>query len=92
MGLLDWLKQPEVAFLLGMPVGYVVIDYGRKKLSAYIKETGQEIGKNIAVAMKTQTNGGYELSQEYQLLDKKLDSLLSKVSEIEKKVYQGGEK
>ena len=92
MGLLDWLKQPEVAFLLGMPVGYVVIDYGRKKIEAYVKETGQEIGKNIAVAMKTQANGGYELPPAYQLLDKKLDSLLSKVSEIEKKVYQEGSK
>lgn len=90
MGLSDWLKQPEVAFLLGMPVGYVVIDYGRKKLSAYVKETGQEIGKNIAIAMKTQANGGYELPPGYQVLDKKLETLLSKISEIEKKVYKGG--
>lgn len=89
MGVLDMLKQPEVAFLLGMPVGYVVIDWGKKRISTYIKETGQEIGKNIATAIHTQGNGGHELPAAYQSLDKKLDDVLSKVSEIEKEVYKG---
>lgn len=88
MGLLDLLKQPEVAFLLGMPVGYVVIDWGKKRISTYVKETGEEIGKNIATAIRTQPNGGYELPAAYQMLDRKLDSLLEKVSEIEKGVYK----
>jgi len=86
MGLTDWLKQPEVAFLLGMPVGYVVIDWGKKQVSAYLKKTGEDIGRNIATAIRTQGNGGYEMPA-YQMLDKKLDDILSKVSNLEKKVY-----
>ena len=89
MGLLDALKQPEVAFLLGMPVGYFVIDWGKKKIGAYIRQTGEEIGKDIAAAINTQTNGGHGLPTPYQMLDKKLDDLLTKVSDIEKEVYKG---
>ncbi|HKZ45706.1 MAG TPA: hypothetical protein VJ343_03300 [archaeon] len=85
MGLTDTLKRPEVAFLLGMPVGYVVIDYGKKKLGSCMKDVGQEIGKNIAVAMKAQAG-----IEPYQQLEKKLDNLLLELAEIKKKVYQGG--
>lgn len=85
MGLIDWLKQPEVTFLLGMPVGYIVIDWGKKQVSAYLKKTGEDIGKNIATAIRTQTNGGHEMP--YQTIDKKLDDILSKVSNLEKEVY-----
>lgn len=87
MGLTDWLKQPEVAFLLGMPVGYVVIDWGKKQISAYLKKTGEDIGQNIAAAIRTQGNGGQEMPVVYQKLDKKLDDILSKVSNLEKEVY-----
>ena len=85
MGLTDTLKRPEVAFLIGMPVGYVVIDYGKKKLGSYMKDVGQEIGKNIAVAMKTQAG-----IEPYQQLEKKLDNLILELAEIKKKVYQSG--
>jgi hypothetical protein len=81
MGMLDIIKQPEVAFLLGMPVGYVVIDYGRKKLNSYMKSAGEEMGRNIAVAIRNQNA---ELSQ-YQNLDRKLDDLISRVSNMERK-------
>lgn len=87
MGLIDWLKQPEVTFLLGMPVGYVVIDWGKKQVSAYLKKAGEDIGKNIATAIRTQTNAGHEMSTSYQTLDKKLDDILSKVSNLEKEIY-----
>jgi hypothetical protein len=88
MGVLDLVKKPEVAFLLGMPVGYFAIDFGRKKISSYMKSAGEEMGRNIAEAIKRQ-GASSELPQGYVMLDRKLDTLLSRMSDMEKKVYKG---
>jgi len=86
MGIIDWVKTPEGAFILGMPVGYFLIDWGKKKLGVYLKETGENIGRNIATAIRTQTNGEHEIS--YKNLEEKVDVLISRFSEMEKKFYE----
>ncbi|MDI6798546.1 MAG: hypothetical protein QMD12_00910 [Candidatus Aenigmarchaeota archaeon] len=86
MGFLDWLKTPEGAFIIGMPVGYFVIDFAKKQLTAYLERTGVEIGKSIARGMgqKTLTNGYYELDP--ARVYKALEDLSSRIANIEKMV------
>ena len=82
MGLLDWLKTPEGAFLLGMPIGYLLINWGKSKFQAYLEKTGKEIGKNIAQGMgiRRREYEPVELEKLYRILE----SLDSRISNLEK--------
>lgn len=87
MGILDWIKTPEGAFIIGMPVGYFVIGWAKKQMTAYLERTGEDIGRNIARGMgqRTSTSGGYaefDVARVYQALE----DLSSRIEKIEKKV------
>ncbi len=87
MGVIDWIKTPEGAFLIGMPVGYVVVNWAKGQITTYIERTGEEIGRNIARGMgqRTSENGGCS-DLDAGRIYKTLEDLSARLSEIEKKV------
>jgi len=89
MGIGEYIKSPEgIITGIGIAVGgYFVGNWLREKVNSYFEKTGQEIGRNIAREIKTQStmaNGGYEL--DVTRVYKALDDLSSRIANIEKRL------
>ncbi|MEM5834821.1 MAG: hypothetical protein QXQ69_03170 [Candidatus Aenigmatarchaeota archaeon] len=97
MGIIDWLKTPEGAFVIALPIGYFGGKWLEGKITDYLQKNREVMRENIKQAIREGLSGNPEptyslITKEIQKLENKLENLIlsqyqelsSRISKLEK--------